>query len=542
MQVNSTIRGDTMKPLDKLNFEILQIPTTRLKTMGEIKVPDVMVASTNNYHEEGLFSVGYFGEQGSPERLTRFGWIDLKQPIIHPVIYELMVTAKSLYGDILSGTKYAVYNSKTNVFEESEYGTGSTGYSFFMKHINKVTLDATGSTTRDVAIQSLKAHRSMLTTKILTVLPAGLRDYRVDADGRPSEDEINTMYRKMLGNASFIPSNTLSLEVLDPIRYKMQMVMQEIYKYINSILYGKRGFINKRVIDRRVHGSTRNVLTGLQQESSDINSPKFIDDDTVLVGLYQLLKATQHQTSHHVKNFMSPVFPGEGINFRMVDKKSLHVVDVPFNTKVYRSVQTYDGINKIVNSLMSDTFGVVMEYQNAYYALLYETDDEYMVLHDIDELPEGLDPDNVRPMTIMDMMYLSCNQSLDAAVGTVTRYPVLEHGSVFVTRFQLKTTTFSYTKYELGPDGKRNGVVCLRYPRPETGMFRSVSVTTSKLDPMGADFDGDTVSLIVAWDDESIAEINEVLASPQHWLNVEGTLLYSGSNSFNEMTMKVLTG
>ena len=528
-----------MKPIDKLNFDILHISSTKKQTLGAVTVPDVFTPSTNNFHPEGLYSVGYFGEQGSPERLVRFGRIDLKLPIIHPVIYHIMVSAKSLYGDIMSGTKYAKFNKKTKIFEESVYGEGETGYAFFMKYIKVVTLDDTGSASRNIAIKSLKQHKE-LTTTVLPVLPAGLRDYRIDADGRPSEDEINTMYRKMLGNAGFIPENTLSLDVLDPIRFKMQTTMQEIYQYVNTILYGKRGFVNKRLIDRRVHGATRNVLTGLQQESSNIADIRFIDDDTSVLGLYQTLKGSTHQASHAIRNFMSAIFPGEEVPFQMIDMKTLKRAEVPYATKVYRSLTTYDGINKLINSLTADTHEVILQYKKYYYALLYETDTEYMVLHDIEELPEGLDPADVRPMTLMDLLYLACNPYMDKLVGTITRYPVLNHGSIFATRFAIKTTIHTYTKYEVGPNG-RTGVVALRYPRPDTGLYRSISVNTSKLDPLSADFDGDTCSVIIASSDEAIAEINGVLDSAQHWLNVEGDLLYTGQNDFNKMTMKVLT-
>lgn len=532
-----------MKPEELLEFHILktQAFTHGIYKNAEIKAPDVFVSSTKNFHPEGLYSIGYFGEQGSPERMTRFAFINLKLPVINPIIYHLMTKAKSLYGDILAGIKYAKYNKKLNIFVESEYGEGETGYTFFMKHIKTVTLDETGSTARKTAIDVMATHREELTTTILPILPAGLRDYRVDADGRPSEDEINGMYRKILGNASFIPDRILSPEILDPIRYKIQLTIQEIFLYINDILYGKRGFINKKVIDRRVHGATRNVLTGLQQETSNIDDPKFIDDDTVLLGLYQILKGTQHQASHAIRNFMSPVFNGEDLPFRMVNKKTLHAEEHPFVSKIYRSMMTYDNINKLIDSLLADVQDTLLVYKDSYYALIYEDVDEYMILHDIDELPDGADADLVRPITLLDMFYHSCHGYMSDLVGTVTRHPVLNHGSIFPTKISLKTTSLSHTKYELGVGGVRTGVIARRYPRPETGIFRTVSVNTSKLPLLSADFDGDTVTVIIAYSAEAKKEILDLLATPQHWLDVEGGLLFTGANDFNDLAMKVLT-
>ena len=532
--------GTEADRVDPLDIDILHISPTKLKALGQITSPDIHIPSSENFDPNGVFSTSIFGMQGSTERMSSFGYIDLKMPILHPMIFDNIVSAKSLYKEIMSGSKYAIFNKETNLFEPSDSNDGSTGYDFFIKHINKVTLEDTGSGSRSKVIKLLDLKRNQLTINKLIVIPAGLRDYNVNKDGRAEMDEINGMYMNLVSSATFIPDNPLNATILDTVRYAMQLKVQEVYKYITNILYQKRGHINEKFIKRAIHGATRNVLTGLVHETTDITDPRFIRDDESYVGLYQLMKATPHQCSYNVRKFMSSIMPGINVDFNMVNPKTLKSVTVKFNHKYYTNFNTYKGVNKLIDSLSSGIHDRILKYRDFHFGLVYESNKKVMFLNSIDQLPDGDDISNVRPMTIIDLLYLSCAEELDKSVGLITRYPVLNLGSVFPSKLRLKTTQRSTTIDYYLPDGTKV-TTFNRWPDLKSGLFRTVSVTTSKLSLLGADFDGDTVSVTVAWSSEARAELLKRLSNPEHWLDLNGNLLYSGENDFNKLAMLVLT-
>jgi DNA-directed RNA polymerase beta' subunit len=526
--------------IDPLSIELLQLSPNQVKALGKVTVPDIHVASTDNFNPDGIFSTSIFGMQGSTERMSSFGAIDLKIPILHPMIFDNLVSAKAFYKDIMAGNKYAKFNRETHLFEPSDSNEGSTGYSFFMKHVKQVTLEDTGSSSRRKIIKLVETKRKQMTMEHLLVVPAGLREYIVNDQGRAEMDEINGMYLSVISSAAFIPDNPLDLAVLDTVRFAIQMKVQEIYAYITNILYQKRGHINEKFIKRAVHGATRNVLTGLVYETTDVTDPRFIKDDESYVGLYQLMKACAHQCSHKVKSFMSTIMPSSNVDFKMVNPKTLKEVTVPFNATYFTKFNNYKGINKLINSLSSGVHNRVLKYKGFYFGLIYESEEKVMFLNNIEQLPDGDDVKYIRPMTIMDLLYLSCAEMLDKSVGIMTRYPVLNLGSVFPSKFRLKTTQESRTLDYYDVMGNKITTYA-RWPIPESGLFKTVSVTSSKLTPLGADFDGDMVSVTLAWSSEARAEIFKRLEGVEHWLDVTGNLLYSGENDFNKLTMMVLT-
>ena len=128
------------KKLDPFNISLLILSPQNTSLLKEVKVNDIFLgANTKEFHPEGLFSVDIFNKYGSEQRNRTFGYINFKVPVFHPVVYKAITDLKELYGEIMSGTSYAVFNDDEKDFIKTTPLDGQTGYSFFLKHFKDIT-------------------------------------------------------------------------------------------------------------------------------------------------------------------------------------------------------------------------------------------------------------------------------------------------------------------------------------------------------------------------------------------------------------------
>ena len=137
------------------NISIFKPTKETLVGVRPVTVSDVFDGMSRNFHEDGLFSVSTFGRVGSDERDKRFGYIDIRIPIFHPLIYQRLCALKNLYLQVLQGKAYAKWDSIIQDLiparpDESEAGTG---YGFFAENWEKIRFRETKSLQRKIKIE-----------------------------------------------------------------------------------------------------------------------------------------------------------------------------------------------------------------------------------------------------------------------------------------------------------------------------------------------------------------------------------------------------
>ena len=519
--------------MQNLTFNIL---STDFPSFSEVTVADTFQASTEIFHDKGLYSTLIFGEKGSEDRLSMEGHVNLHTTLIHPEVFNLIERASRFYIDILSGNKYGKFDPETKLFEPASALDGGTGFAFFMKYLNKLTLRDTGSGQRSRTINFLDKNRKRLAVDKLLVVPAAFRDYATDEDGRPAEHEINDLYRSMIHQSNLIPVGAGDDPAFDPLRYKMQLKFGEISATIDDILFGKKKEINQKVASRSIHGGTANVASGMVQSELNIDGPNFYGINDAAVGLFQTAKGTISRLPHYVKNgFMREVMPGEEADFQVVDPKTLQSKRVGYQYKLYDKYMSRAGLNSLINTLKQpQNYYAPLMIGEDYVSLYYDGPEEFMVLSDITLLPEHLDKKHVRPMNHMDFLYLNILPYYDEIFATVTRYPVLNIGGVYPAQVKMKTTVNGSLKYEIDPFGNRTGRVSPRHPNIKADIFMGVSVNPSHLDSMGLDFDGDVLGVNFVETEEAINEIRSAFKTAAYYRDVSGEIIYSVSNKYSD--------
>lgn len=480
------------KKLDPFKIQLL-IPTIEdLRGLKPVKVMDIMEGFTKNFHPDGMFSAEIFNKVGTEARNKTFAYIDLNVPIFHPLIYKCLIDLKGLYEDIMTGRAYAVFDETLKDFVVSNIAEGETGYHFFVKHFPKLDIPKRNSISRDTYIDFINMHKGNAFIKQLVILPAGLRDYTVDEDGKPSEDEINAMYRSIMAVASTMENLTTSKnpEFVDTSRANLQTKVLDLYRYIIGLLLGKHKMVQGSFLSRKVSNTTRNVITAYVPNITKYGDHNSVGPTTVVLGMYQHMRNLMPLIVHVVRTkYMQDVFSGSSTDMTVVDPKTLKSKRRPIDTREYNRWMTYDGIEKVCDQFSQESMRhYPIMIGEDYLGLVYRgPDDTFKFLQDIDDVPEGRDKKHVTPITMAEFLYMCTYEAADDSMGYSTRYPVTTFGSTFPCLFFMRSTIRSEARTELGYDWNPTGKVARAFPITGLPFFNSMSIPAAKLARTGAD-------------------------------------------------------
>ena len=372
------------------NIDLLILTPDQLKGMSPVEVMDIFEGSTRGFHPRGLFSTTIFGKVGDERRNRLYSYIDLKIKVFHPVIFKALCELKQIYGELMAGTAYAVWDDETKDFIKCSQLEGDTGYSYFLKHFNEIQFEERDSDKRSFNIRLINKYRDNCLIDKLIVMPAGLRDYEVDERGKPSENEINGFYRQVFSYAHLITPAAIKMnpDSVDMTRYNIQLKINTIYDYIKNLLEGKKKLILGKWASRRIFNGTRNVITSLNNNPSRLDDPTLVGTNQTVVGLYQYMKATLPVSIHHIRNgFLSKVFRGPSDPAILVNKKTLKKELVHLNTSYYDEWMTDEGLEKVIARFgEEDLRHNTLTAEGHYLGLIYlGPDGTYKLFQDIDE-------------------------------------------------------------------------------------------------------------------------------------------------------------
>lgn len=477
------------------NISLLRLTDTQIATMKPVTSLDYFESVNGDLHEDGLFSTSIFGRVGDEVRDFRFSYIDIKTEIFHPVIYYRLVQLRGLYRGILSGSVYARWDEEQRDFVTSDEFHGQTGYAFFLSHWMDIKLVRNKSDIRDQRIALIEKYRDRSTVNRIIVMPAGLRDIEVGDDGRTVVDDINTIYRRIISISRTIPDTAGDQQ--SPLhnlpRHLLQMAFNEIYDTIEKMLTGKKGFLQSKWGSRRVFNGTRNVITAMDTSTEYLGGPNAQKYTDTVVGLYQLSKALLPVTIHALKTgYLSRVFSAGNEFANLVDPVTLRSEQVKLSSDTFDRWTTVEGLEKVISSYAEAGLrNRPVMLDDRYLALIYAGPNKtFKVFSSIDELPENLDKAHVRPINLVELLYLSGYKIWNNYVGFVTRYPITGTGSCFPSTIYVKTTIVGEMRRELDENWQitEESGLALEFPTYEPlAYLDSHVIQSSRLAGLGAD-------------------------------------------------------
>lgn len=502
----------------------------------EVTSHSVYEASSNNFHPRGLFSELIFGQIASEQRMIKFGFVDLNTTVLHPLIYKNITSLKGLYEDIMDGKVYAKYDEESQDLIRADEEEGETGIGFFLRIFPKIKFKETGSDKRSTKIEIMDKFKDRLFIDKFLILPAGVRDIKI-SDGRATSEEINKIYLGILSLSQAMPKGFDDNPIFDGIRNNLQKKVVQLYTYIQNIIDGKGGFLQKKYGARSVALGTRNVITASDMTADSPMDPSFIKYNETQIPLFQCMKAFQPVVFHTLKSvFLDALFTPGSSNITTIDPKTLklHYSEISEATK--NLFLTSDGIetlvNRFANTYIRDSYFTISTTENKEeYLYLIHDDPITNTIHIFRDMDYFLSTNpeckkiNIKPMTYAEIFYIATQQATLNKHVLITRYPVTSIESIYPSKVKLVSTEQSRKVTIV------NGPARYQFPHFPTRGKRyldSLAVHPSKLEGLGgADYDGDTVSCNSVISEEANMELNSYFNKPSSVVSPDGKLIAS---------------
>ncbi|HEX9137444.1 MAG TPA: hypothetical protein VF905_10970, partial [Nitrospirota bacterium] len=360
------------------------------------------------------------------------------------------------------------------------------------------------------------------------------------------EDEINKIYRKLLAVSNTIPGDgkASDRDISDAARYKLQMTFNEIHESLSNLIDGKRKLVLGKWASRHIADGTRNVISPLDEGIVELGDPGNVGPNHTVYGLYQAIRACRPVAIFEFKNnFLNKLHSGPGSPVRLVNKNTFKNEQVSLKSDEWDRWFSDEGIDKLFTLFQN----VEMRHKpvivgNHYMALIYKNKDgDVRLMHDINELPEGLDKNDVSPATYAELIYLSVIKKLSTLPLFVTRYPVASLGSIYPSIAYIKTTTNSEKRWILDDEWQRFGEVVMSFPIRGEAFINTLCPNMIRLAMLNADFDGDTGSANSLYTDEGVAEVHALLKKKIAYVDPRGRLIASAVVSTAELVCFNLT-
>ena len=219
------------------------------------------------------------------------------------------------------------------------------------------------------------------------------------------------------------------------------------------------------------------------------------------MGLHQLSKALLPVTLHQLRTtYLTQVFAPGNQTANLIDPVTWKGEQVQLSSDTYDRWTTVEGLEKVISSYaeigMRDK---PVQLDGRYLALIYAGPEfsqtraprrAFKIFHSIDELPEGFKREYVRPINLVELLYLSGYRVWNNYVGFITRYPITGVGSCFPSTVYCKTTIVGEQRYELDADWQVSdeSALALEFPTYEPlAYLDSHVVQSTRLAGLGAD-------------------------------------------------------
>lgn len=480
---------------DKLpfNIKLLMLDAKACVGLKQITTLDTFENGTKNFHPDGFFSSLIFGRMGEETRMRRFAFIDLKVPILHPLVVRVLGKLKRIYPEILMGKTYATWDPALKDFTKSDALTGETGYNFFMRHYKELDFPKRLSDMRELNIQFIEKMRHLSITERVIVAPAGFRDFVIHADGREEEDEVNTLYRKLLAVSNAISRQSFDAtpKTFDKARASLQNTFTSIYEYFEGMVEGKNKLLMGGFLTRNISYGTRNVITTQNLSTDTLLAEEACGFNDTGIGLFQYLKAFLPVTSFQIRSgFLNEVFSSPQAPAKLVNMKTLHTEQVFLEPEHYDTWMTSEGIERVINLYgEEDVRHKPIIIDDRYLGLIYNDGHGFKLFSDIDELPPELDRKHVTPITFTELLYIAVYPHVHKYILNVTRFPVTGFGSIYPSKCFLRPTVAYQTLQPLNGYFQPDDALpkAFNFPVKGSAFVNTLMPAPNKLQGLGAD-------------------------------------------------------
>ena len=478
---------------------------------------------------EGLLSYEIFGIT-KEERANIYGYIDLGDWFLHPLVYKKWAQKDRRIKDIVHGIKKYSIGPDGDFVEDEK---GHSGVAFLKANMDKIKIKRTDSKERDDIINYIYKYKDLIFMKKMIVLPAFYRDVNsTKGSGKVSVGDLNKLYQSLI-----ISSNSLNetkdygLSMDDAIKGRMQETITAIYNSLTGTsgddtdgvgLSKKSGLVRGAVMSKTADYGTRLILSAPELKVETLDD-MMVDLDYAALPLASACVNFMPFVIFNMKRFFENEFGGQTSRPFIINGK-LETAEVKNPLVTFSEDELKKQIKRFVLGFANRYAPIEVPLTNGKMA--------YMQFKGHSVSPKDFESGNTpgesalidRRLTWLDVIFMCTAEAVKGKHITITRYPIDSSFNTIYTKVNISTTKETEGVYI-------NGEYYRWYPK-----FREKDINTNTSDKfidtlnisnlhlkgMGADYDGDSAAVKGVWFVESNEEIDRYLKSKKCLITVGG--------------------
>lgn len=510
--------------LEQLNQEKL----IKENDLQEITNP-VMFNAGNGPTSDGLLSNEIFGIT-KDERSGIFAYIDLNEYFIQPYYYKIWLKIdKRLRSCIYETQKFKIDSSGYLVEDES----GETGIKFLKKNIDKLKFK---DSKKDEFIKALLdgKNKGILFTKKFIIIPPYFRDVNTNTDGKVGVGEINKLYVNLMNNIkSLAGSNDYGLSMAGGTRGRIQDIMLEIYNWFTigetivggehtgAGIFKKEGLMRRSVMAKTSDYSARLVLSA---PNINVNSKAdlMVDMNYSAIPLSAVCVIAYPYMIYYMRQMFNNEFNGkthyniiQNGNIRQIEllDPQLEFSDERFDKELNEFIHGYSNRFKEITIPNTENLKVNMRFKG--YCI---SEEEY------NNGKRESDTVLKRNMTWLDILYRAAVDATEDKMVMITRYPMDSYFNQLYTMIHIPSTIETEPMvidgkfYKWYPKIRENEIG----KNTSNKFIDTCSIANPYCGLMGADYDGDQVTVKMPYSVEANNELKKYLNSNAQFVTLSG--------------------
>lgn len=469
---------------------------------------------------DGLLSNEIFGIS-KDDRANRFAYIDLQEYFLNPLIYKKWCRMDGKIRELIHGTKKFIINDSGKL-EENE--KGKTGIKFLKDNINKIRIESTESTKRDINIRFIYENKDKMFIKQFIVIPAFYRDVLSNA-GYVGVGEINKMYSSLIMAVRTLKETAdYGIDMSDASRGRIQEIILNIYNWLTQEpnIAGKRGIIKRSVMSKTADYGSRLVMTACQLKVETLDDLS-VDLEYAAIPLPSLCDNLFPYIVFWVRRFFENEFQNMIYPYITKDGK-LEQIQVKDPQIEFSDERIKKEMKRFMKGFSNRFIPIKIPNE--------ENKDIYMKFKGRSKSPEDNTNDVKnsnnslynRYLTWCDLFFMAAEEMSKDKAALITRYPMDSYFNQFPIKIHVASTKRTIPMYV-------NNTFYPRYPyiRQEdilndtsNKFIDTLNITNLRLSSIGGDYDGDQVTVKIAFTKEANEELFKHIDSKSNFINLGG--------------------
>lgn len=475
--------------------------------------------------EDGLLSNKIFGLT-KDERSGIFAYIDLKGIFIDPSCYkQLCKIDKNIKACVHQTDKFIINDHGELVSDEK----GKNGIKFLKDNFAKIKFKKTNSIQRDLRIKYIEKNKSkMFITKYL-VIPAYYRDVDTSSKGKSNVGAINKLYAKLISNAQALTSTQdLGFDMTGAITGTIQETLVTIYNWFvgnndDSIqepgtgISGKFGILRMANMSKTTDYSSRLVISSANLKV-ETTSNTMVNLDKSALPLSAAIANYKPYICFHVKRFFEnelqngakyPCMTSDGKVLYLTPKDpQIEFSDEVIETQMKRFLHGYS--NRLIPVELH------VEENDKVYRMTYKgRSNKDNIIAPSDEFFN-------RNLTWCDIFYMAAVEATRDKMIAITRFPIesqysqVPSGIVVNSTIETIPVYVDNTYYPYYPKISQSDI-----GKDTSNMFVDVFIMSNLLlAGLGADFDGDTITVKSVYTNEANDELRDHINKKSNFITL----------------------